>query len=51
MLKLGKIASKFFGNANERKIKSYHSRVDAINAMEPELERLCSFLLERLDKA
>ena len=40
MIGLGNIASKFFGSANDRKVKSYQSRVDAINALEPELEAL-----------
>ncbi len=40
MLGLDKIASKIFGSSNDRKVKSYRPRVDAINAMEPELEGL-----------
>ncbi len=34
------IAKKFFGSANDRFIKSLHSRVDQINALEPEFENL-----------
>jgi preprotein translocase subunit SecA len=34
------IARKFFGSANDRRIRSYRPRVEAINALEPELEAL-----------
>ncbi len=37
---IGAIARKLFGSSNERRIKTYQSRVDAINALEPELEKL-----------
>ena len=37
---LGAIARKFFGSANDRRIKGYQSRVDAINALEPEVGAL-----------
>src|SRR6195256_2665949 len=37
---IGAIARKFFGSANERRIKSYQPRVDQINALEGELEKL-----------
>src|SRR5262252_7562108 len=37
---LGAVARKIFGSANERRIRSYRPRVDAINNMEKELERL-----------
>ncbi|MFN0264784.1 preprotein translocase subunit SecA [Tepidamorphus sp. 3E244] len=40
MLGLGKIAGKIFGTANERTVRSYQSKVDAINALEPELKDL-----------
>ena len=40
MLGLGKIASQIFGNANDRKVKSYQPNVDAINVLEAEIERL-----------
>ena len=33
---IGALARKFFGSANDRRIKGYQSRVDAINALEPE---------------
>src|SRR3954467_5999672 len=32
---LGALARKFFGSANDRRIKAYQPRVDAINALEP----------------
>src|SRR5882724_13362769 len=31
---------KLFGSANERRIRGYRPRVDAINALEPELAKL-----------
>src|SRR3954463_13469518 len=34
------LARKFFGSANERQIKGYRPRVDAINALEPEMKAL-----------
>ena len=34
------IAKKLFGSANDRRLKGYNSRVAAINALEPELEKL-----------
>jgi preprotein translocase subunit SecA len=34
------LARKFFGSANDRRIRSYRPRVEAINALEPELEPL-----------
>jgi preprotein translocase subunit SecA len=37
---LGGIARKIFGNANERIIRGYQQRVDAINRLEPQLEKL-----------
>jgi len=37
---IGALARKFFGSANDRRIKGYHSRVDAINALEPEVAAL-----------
>ncbi|MGI9511432.1 MAG: preprotein translocase subunit SecA, partial [Anderseniella sp.] len=40
MFGLGSIASKVFGSSNDRKVKKYQSRVDAINALEPELATL-----------
>ncbi len=40
MFGLGSIASKVFGSSNDRKVKKYQARVDAINALEPELEAL-----------
>lgn len=40
MAGIGALASKFFGNSNDRRLKPYQARVDAINALEPELEAL-----------
>ena len=40
MFGLGSIAAKVFGSSNDRKVKKYQSRVDAINALEPELAAL-----------
>jgi preprotein translocase subunit SecA len=37
---LGAIARKFFGSANDRRVKGYQPRVDAINALEPEIAAL-----------
>src|SRR5712672_2512606 len=37
---LGALARKFFGSANERRVKGYQARVDAINALEPEIAAL-----------
>ena len=31
---IGALARKFFGSANDRRVKGYQSRVDAINALE-----------------
>ena len=36
----GTIAKKIFGSSNERRLKTYRPRVAAINALEPEVERL-----------
>src|SRR5438552_11610404 len=40
MLSIGTIAAKVFGTSNDRRLKAYRPRVDAINALEGELERL-----------
>ncbi|MGE0752930.1 MAG: preprotein translocase subunit SecA [Variibacter sp.] len=37
---IGAIARKLFGSANDRRIKSFQPRVNAINALEPELAAL-----------
>src|SRR3978361_1304341 len=34
---IGALARKFFGSANDRRVKAYQPRVDAINALEPEI--------------
>ena len=36
----GTLAKKIFGSANDRRVKSYRPRVEAINALETELEKL-----------
>ncbi|MCK0071123.1 preprotein translocase subunit SecA [Kordiimonas laminariae] len=40
MLGLGKIAKKLFGSANDRYLAKLQPKVDAINALEPEMEQL-----------
>ncbi|MGY6708193.1 MAG: preprotein translocase subunit SecA [Rhizobiaceae bacterium] len=40
MVSLGAIARKIFGSSNDRQIKALRPKVDAINALEPELEAL-----------
>ena len=37
---IGALARKFFGSANDRRVKGYQSRVDAVNALEPEVAAL-----------
>jgi preprotein translocase subunit SecA len=37
---IGALARKLFGSPNDRRIKGYQSRVDAINALEPEVAAL-----------
>src|SRR6266849_160941 len=37
---IGALARKFFGSANDRRVKGYQSRVDAINGLEPEIAAL-----------
>src|SRR6476659_4041219 len=37
---IGALARKFFGSANDRRVKGYQSRVNAVNALEPELAQL-----------
>src|SRR5213082_1896393 len=37
---IGALARKFFGSANDRRVKGYQARVDAINALEPEVAKL-----------
>ncbi|OCK57935.1 preprotein translocase subunit SecA [Bradyrhizobium sp. LMTR 3] len=37
---IGALARKFFGSANDRRVKGYQSRVNAINALEPEVAKL-----------
>jgi preprotein translocase subunit SecA len=40
VLMFGALARKIFGSANDRRVKSYRPRVDAINALEAELKEL-----------
>jgi preprotein translocase subunit SecA len=40
MVSFGKIAQKIFGSSNERRIRGYKPRVDAINALEAEMQAL-----------
>ncbi|WMS40750.1 preprotein translocase subunit SecA [Acuticoccus sp. MNP-M23] len=37
---LGTLTKRLFGSANDRRVKGYRSRVDAINAAEPEFQKL-----------
>ena len=37
---IGAVARKLFGTSNDRRIRQYRSRVDAINALEGEVEKL-----------
>ncbi|HPF46124.1 MAG TPA: preprotein translocase subunit SecA, partial [Emcibacteraceae bacterium] len=58
MLGMGKIAKKLFGTSNERYLKSLEPRINAINALEPEISALSDDALkaktiefrERLEK-
>ncbi|MDQ0321595.1 preprotein translocase subunit SecA [Pararhizobium capsulatum DSM 1112] len=40
MVSFGDLARKIFGSSNERRVKGYKTRVDAINALEPEMKAL-----------
>jgi preprotein translocase subunit SecA len=40
MLSIATIAAKVFGTSNDRRIKSYRPKVEAINALEPDVGRL-----------
>ncbi len=40
MVSLGGLARKIFGSANDRRVRSYRSRVDAINALEESMKAL-----------
>jgi preprotein translocase subunit SecA len=40
MISFGRFASKIFGSSNERRVRAYNPRVEAINALEPEIEAL-----------
>jgi preprotein translocase subunit SecA len=40
MISFGQFASKIFGSSNERRVRSFQARVDAINALEAEVEAL-----------
>jgi preprotein translocase subunit SecA len=43
---IGALARKFFGSANDRRVKGYQPRVDAINALEPEVAALSDEALQ-----
>jgi preprotein translocase subunit SecA len=43
---IGALARKFFGSANDRRVKGYQSRVNAINALEPEVAALSDEALQ-----
>jgi preprotein translocase subunit SecA len=43
---IGAVARKLFGSSNDRRIRSYRPRVDAINALEKELEALSDEALQ-----
>ena len=40
MVSFGGLARKIFGSSNERRVKSFKPRVDAINALEAEISSL-----------
>src|SRR3954462_1863466 len=40
MVSLGGLARKLFGSSNERRVRSYASRVIEINALEPKMQSL-----------
>lgn len=40
MLSFGSVAAKIFGSSNDRRVKGYRGKVDAIAALEPEIEAL-----------
>ena len=40
MVSFGALARKIFGSSNDRRIKGFRSQIDAINALEKELEGL-----------
>ena len=40
MLSLGGLATKIFGSSNERRVKVFRPKVAAINALEPDIEKL-----------
>jgi preprotein translocase subunit SecA len=37
---IGSLARKIFGTANDRRVRAYYPKVEAINALEPEVEKL-----------
>ena len=40
MISFGQFASKLFGSSNDRRVRGYSARVEAINELEPEIEAL-----------
>ncbi len=51
MVNFGSFAKKFFGSANDRRLKSYWPTVEAINALEPEIEKLSDDALKARTEA
>jgi preprotein translocase subunit SecA len=48
---IGALARKFFGSANDRRVRKYQPRVDAINALEKGLEKLSDSALRARTEA
>jgi len=40
MINFGNLAAKLFGSSNDRSLNAYYPKIDAINALEPEIEAL-----------
>ena len=40
MVSLGGLARKLFGSSNDRRVRGYKARVDAINALEADMKAL-----------
>ena len=47
---IGALARKLFGSANDRRVKGYQSRVNAINALEPEVAALSDVFVEEVQQ-
>ena len=50
MVKFGAIARKLFGSSNDRRIRAYQPKIDAINALEAELTNLSDADLAARDR-